>query len=229
MEREATDGGHHLGAVDQRERLLRPEHDGLQARALQRIGATHPLVLEHRVALADQHEGGMGERCQVAGRSHAPVHRDDRMHAAIQKIEEQVDRLGPDARSPGCEGVRAQEQDRAGDVPRERVADAGRMAAQEVELQPGEIASFDPHLREIAEPGVHAVDRLVTVGELGDDLRGGADPLLGAAIEGDRDVATRDVDDVRDREALAVDAERRHYRSLCSGVRWSRYQAPSST
>jgi hypothetical protein len=222
---ETADRGHHLGAVDERDRLLRRELDGLQVSALQRLGAGEPLPLEHRLALADEDERGVRERREVTGGPDAPVHRDDRMDAAVEKVEEEVDGLGPHAGAPGGEGVRAQEEDRPGDVCRQRVADARGVAAQEVVLELHQVRARDPLPGEVAEAGVHAVDRGLALGELGDELRRRAHELLGRAVQGHRRVVPGDGHDVRDGEARAVDAERGHR----SSVRCSRYHVPSAT
>jgi hypothetical protein len=59
-------GGHEMRAVDEREALLRLEHDGLQARAPQRRAAVEAVAGQLRLALADEHERDVGERREVA-------------------------------------------------------------------------------------------------------------------------------------------------------------------
>ena len=65
--------------------------------------------------------------------------------------------------------VGAQRHRRAHDRYRQRFADAGGVAAQQVDLQLGERVGRDPNLGEVAESGVDAVDRLVAAREGVDD------------------------------------------------------------
>jgi hypothetical protein len=108
------------------------------------------------------------------------------------------------------ERIRAEEQDRAHHILRERGADAHGVAPHEVALQSAQILVSDAHRGEIAEAGVHAVDRIVTFRDLRDDPRRLLDLTLRGAIEADGDVAARDSDDVGDRKVAACQAEGGH-------------------
>jgi len=101
------------------------------------------------------------------------------MDAAVEQVEEKVDGLGPHAGPTGGERVRPQQEDRARDIDRKRIADPRGMAAQEVELQLDEVLARDPDLGERAESGVDAVDRRIAVRELGDELGRRPHELLG--------------------------------------------------
>ena len=77
---------------------------------------------------------------------------------------------------------------------RQRLADAGRVAAQEIELQLGQRLVRNLDLGEVAEAGVDPVGGIVVMRELVDDLARGADARTGAAgqlrrleVVGDRD------------------------------------------
>ena len=132
------------------------------------------------------------------------------MDAAIEEIKKLIDRLGPDPRASGRQGVRAKEEHGAGDVHGEWVADAGGVAAQQVVLELHQVAARNALLREVAEPGIDAVDGSVAIRDLGDELCRRANELLGGAVEGDGRVTPGHADDVRDREAVPVDPEGRH-------------------
>src|SRR2546428_5798271 len=121
----------------------------------------------------------------------------------------------------GRERIRAEKQDRAHHIFGKRGADAHGVASHEVALQSAQILVRDTHRRQIAETGVHAVDGIVTFGDLRDHLGRLLYLTLRGAIEAYRDVAARDRDDVGDREVVAGEAQGRYFR-------FSRYQRPSS-
>src|SRR2546427_422218 len=98
---------------------------------------------------------------------------------------------------------------------------AHSVASHGVTLQSAQLPVRHAHRREIAETGVHAVDGIVTLGDLRDHLGRLLYLTLRGAIEAYRDVAARDRDDVRDREIVPGEAEGRYFR-------FSRYQRASS-
>ena len=221
VQREAADRGHHLRSIDQRHALFRRELDRLEPGRLERLRSRAALPFGHRFAFADQHQRGVRERGEVAGRSDAPVSRDDRMDPPIQHVAKQVDHVCSHAGMSGRERIRAEQQDRAHHVFGKRGADAHRVASHEVTLQSAQIPVRHAHSRKIAETGVHAVDGIVTLGDLRDHLGRLLYLTLRGAIEAYRDVAARDRDDVRDREIVPGEAEGRYFR-------FSRYQRLSS-
>ena len=81
------------------------------------------------------------------------------MHAAIEQREQQFQRLETDAGESFRQHIRAQRHRRADDRHRQRVADAGGMTAQQIELQFGERVVRDADVGEVAEAGVDAVRR----------------------------------------------------------------------
>ena len=66
FEFEAADGQHRLCAIDQADAFLRMQDDGLDAGAAQRFAAGQDCAAELGLAFADQDEGDVGERSQVA-------------------------------------------------------------------------------------------------------------------------------------------------------------------
>jgi hypothetical protein len=95
------------------------------------------------------------------------------------------------------------------------------VASHQVALQSAQILVRDADCREIAEAGVHAVHRVIALGDLGDDLCGLLDLPLRGSIEADGDVTAGDGEDVGDREVVSGEAEGRYFR-------FSRYQRESS-
>ena len=72
---------------------------------------------------------------------------------------QRLERLEADAGEPLRQHVRAQRDQRAHDRHRQRFADARGVAADEIELERGEIAGGNRDVRQRAESGVDAVDR----------------------------------------------------------------------
>ena len=83
-----------------------------------------------------------------------------RLSSAMQQLQ----RLDANPGESFRQHVGAQRHRRADDRHRQRIADAGGVAAQEIHLQLGERVVRDPHVGEVAEPGVDAVRRRVVVG-----------------------------------------------------------------
>ena len=89
----ASDRGHELRAVDQRQALLRLQPDRLEPGARERLAARQPLAVEPRLALADERQREVRERREVAGRADRAARRDDREHAALEQREQELDGL----------------------------------------------------------------------------------------------------------------------------------------
>jgi hypothetical protein len=105
---------------------------------------------------------------------------------------------------PFREHVGAQRHRRADDRHRQRIADAGGVTAQQIHLQLGERVVRDPHVGEVAEPGVDAVRRRVVVGGLVNDDPRRANAIARHIAEGELLVAVRNRDEIVERERLAV-------------------------
>ena len=116
-----------------------------------------PLTVDERLALADERQREMRERREIARRSDRPAARHDRQHAAIEAVEQQLDRLDARAGVALRERVRAQEHRGAHDLVRIRLADAARMRAQQPQLQLAGQLLRNRAVDEAAEAGVDAV------------------------------------------------------------------------
>ena len=114
-----------------------------------------------RLAFADQHQREMRERRQVAAGADRSARRHARMHAALSSA---ISASSVSTLMPGeafRQHVRAQRHRRAHGARRQRLADAGGVAAEQVELQRFERVGRDLDVGERSEAGVDAVDRLV--------------------------------------------------------------------
>ena len=100
----------------------------------------------------------MGERRQVARRAEAAARWDDRVDGRVEHADEQLDDVDADAGEPDRERVGTQQEHRAHDLVGQRVADAGRVRADQVALQLGGLVRLDAHVGEVAEAGRDAVD-----------------------------------------------------------------------
>ena len=112
-----------------------PEHNRRQAGHRQRLGARNPYASAERLALADEHQREMGQRRQVSARADRSTARHDRVNAGADERQQGVDRGDADAGVTARQHVGAQQHHRAHDAHVERRADAGRVAAQQVDLE----------------------------------------------------------------------------------------------
>jgi hypothetical protein len=145
----------------------------------------------------------MPARASAAGADRAAA-RHDRVNARVQRVDQAVECRAPDAGVALREDVGAQRHHRAHGARRQRLADAGRMAAQQVALQRAEGAARNLDLRQRAEAGVDAVGRRVAGGRPLDHRPGGVDRRAGARVERDRRALVRDRRQLLECQACAV-------------------------
>ena len=107
------------------------------------------------------------------------------MHAAIQEFRHELEHLQPDAAETQREHVRAQGQHHAHLRFGKRGAHAAGVAADEIQLQLPQVATFDVDLGKLPEPGVYAVDDRVSGRDLLDHAARGVNALV--RRRGDRD------------------------------------------
>ena len=94
-----------------------------------------PPAPEYDVALADQRQGHMGERRQVATCAHGAAPRDNRMHAMVQEGAKRFGNEGPHAGKSARQRVGAQQQQAARLRRAQRFTHAAGVAADHVQLQ----------------------------------------------------------------------------------------------
>jgi hypothetical protein len=162
-QRQRGDGRRRLRAVDQREPFLRLERHRRDAGARERRRAVERrrIGADGRESFADEDERQVGERREVAARADGSAARDHGMDARVERVDQPVERRAADPREPFREDVGAQNHHRPHRARRQRLADAGRMAPQQVALQVAERRLRNLHFRQRAESGVDAVDRCV--------------------------------------------------------------------
>ena len=100
----------------------------------------------------------MSEGGEIAAGPDRSLRGDERMDAAVQHLDQQLERLETHAREAARQHVRAQQHERARLRLAERCADAGRMRAKQVQLQLAQAVERNPDVGEAAEAGRDAVD-----------------------------------------------------------------------
>ena len=101
--------------------------------------AAHRRIVTHPgVALADEHERQVGERGEVAARADRSAARHARVDAAVEEVEQPLERRAADAGEALGQHVGAERHRRTHGPNRQRIADAGGVAAQQVDLQRAE-------------------------------------------------------------------------------------------
>ena len=106
-----------------------------RSRRVARRSSALDVVCVASLAFADQHQREVRERREVAARADRAARRHARMHAAVEQRDQRLERLDADAGEALGQHVRAQRHRRAHGADRQRLADAGGVAAQQVELQ----------------------------------------------------------------------------------------------
>ena len=181
----------------------------------QGLGAWLGLMTPPGFAFADQHQGQMRKRREVATGAHRSARRDDGMDAAIQELDEQLEGFDSDAGESLGEHVCTQRHCRAHNGNRQAVADASGMTAEQVDLEVRQRVCRNPHLCEIAEARVDAVRRFVAAREVVNERSRGAHARAGAVGNGDRSEVVRDGGEVLERQTRAVQLNGSRHRAGC--------------
>ena len=166
---------HELRAVDQGEPFLREQPHRFEPDAAECLGAVDQLAVDDGLPFADERQREMRERREISRRADRAAGGHARQHAAVQALEQQLDRLDPRARVALRERVRAQQHRGANDRVRIRLTDAAGVRAQQAELELLGQLLGDLLGDEAAEARVDAVGVLVRpVRRVLDDRAGGA-------------------------------------------------------
>ena len=106
---------------------------------------------------------------EIAARADRAAARHARMHAPVEQVEEALERGSANAGVALGEHVRAQRHRRAYRANRERLADARRVTAKQIELERTKRAARNGRLRQRTKAGVDPVHRVVARGFAIDD------------------------------------------------------------
>ncbi len=219
-----------LGAVDQRQPFLGSQADRFQPRAGERLGpgdrkkprrtqSTQRTILflaisaiscgfffvvVERLAFTDQHQREVGQRRQVAAGADRAARRHAGVDAMIEQGDQRLERGEADAREAFREHVGAQRHRRPHGADRQRIAQPGGVAAQQVELQRFERVRRDRDLGERTEAGVDAVRRLIAARAPFDHRARSQHALAGGVGQRDRLAAVGDGQELLESEGRAV-------------------------
>ena len=185
VEHECPDGAHHLCPVQQREPLLRLETEWLELRFPEDVRGGSDATVRFDPASADQREGEVRERGEVARCAHGALRRHDRVDVQPQEIEQPLDDRHPTTGVAEGEGVGAQEEHRPDDLAIERRSDADGMTDEEVRLEAAALLGRDRARCEVAEPGRDAVHDVAGCDELFDHGAARLHPSDGLGGEGE--------------------------------------------
>jgi|GEM_PF-4340198 len=200
---------HPVGAVDQREPLLRRELDRRQPGGGQRLGRVPQLAgLVADLPLADQCEGDVRQGGEVARAPEAAVLAHDRGEPRVEQPRERLDDLQAHAGVAGHQGAQAHQHHRAGDLTLDLGTRAGSVRTDQGALQLGPLLDGDVPGRQRTEAGRHAVRRLVTGRQRLDVVAGPDHRGPGTLGQLDPRLSPGDRDDVGERQGVGPDQDR---------------------
>ena len=205
-----THGGGRVGSAPQRPGI----RDEQRRQARLRLRAVHerqPLfglerdrVRDAHVALTDHREREVRERREIARRTDAALRGHGRMDPPVQHLNEQLGEHRPHAARAAHQHVGSQQHHRAYGVLCQGLADTGRMAPNEIELQLATLLGRDAHVREFPETGIHAVHRFSALDRGFDGPARLLHSLERLRIEGNGHPVPRYSNDISDRKRLPV-------------------------
>ena len=134
------------------------------------------------------------------------------MEPAVQHLDQQLRKYRPHAAGAAHQHVRAQQHHRPHGILGERLADARRVAANEIELQLPTLLRGNPYMRELPEPRVDAVHGFPALDRRFDGTTRLLHCFERLRVEGNGNVMARDGDDISDGEGLSVKRDRRWLR-----------------
>ncbi len=184
-----------------------------------------PRSLIENLAFADQDEREMRERREVAAGADRAARGHAWMDAGVEQRDQRFERLETNAGEPLREHVRAERHQRAHGGNRQRIADAGRVTSEQVELQRRELIGRDGDVGQRAEAGVDAVDRRPAREMPDDHFARRAHARHGVGRDADRLTVADDPLERVERQCRAVEPHHFRYHSsrmnLCVlGAQW---------
>ena len=178
LEGQGSQRAHQLGAVQQRQALLRLQRQRPQPGVGQGFGRrARSALVDPGLSLADHHQREVGQRRQVAGRTDAAARGHHGMHLVVEHADQQLHHLGAHAGQANRQGVGAQQQHGPHHLGGERLAHAGGVRPHQVALQLGGLGGLDPDVRQVPEAGGDAVGGASVGDQLLDHRPRGAHPL----------------------------------------------------
>ena len=195
VQSQSADGGHGAGAVGQAQAFLGDQGgQGLDASSGHSLSAGHLNTVEPSLALAQQRQGHVSQRSQVAGGAQGALLGDDGGDALVQHLDHHLDQDGTHAGNAHAQGIGAQQQHTAGDLSGVGLAHGGAVADDQVGGQGVGHLLGDGNALEVTETGGDTVgnaalgsDLLSQSAGLLHGLQSGVSQLDGGAETGDSD------------------------------------------
>jgi hypothetical protein len=178
-ESEGEQGGHEGGAVGEGEAFFGEKGGRGELRGGEGFSGGEGLAEVFDVAESEHGEGHVREGGKIAAGADGTLCGDDGVDGMVEHVVDELEGGERDARVAEGEGVGASQHGGADDFGGERVADARRVAHDEVFLELGELVEWDYAVLEGAEAGSDAVDEVAAGYDVVDDGAGGDNALLG--------------------------------------------------
>ena len=152
----------------------------------------------------------MCERRKISAGADRTAARHDGVDSAIEQVDQPLERRPPNSRVAFREHVRAQSHCRPDGADGKGIADASRVAAQEVDLERTQRLARDRRLGQRAEPGVDAIDGRIAKRLAIHDGARRVDARGGLWRQGNMLSRVRDCEQVVECQARAVEKDCRH-------------------
>jgi len=160
VDEEREQRGLRLGSVDERQALLRGQHERLQASGLERLPGRHRTRPPEHRSLSHQRQRDMAQGREIAAGAHAPLLGHDWNDPGVEERDERLDQLRPHAARGAQENIGPEQHDGPNDRCGERRAHAGGVTPDEIRLELGQPIGGDPDVGQLSEAGVDAINRL---------------------------------------------------------------------
>ena len=196
-----------MRTVEKGKAFLGSQRNGFDAGSLERLGTGEALASRKGLALADEHEAHVGERGQIAGSAHRALPRNDGDNVGIDERRQRLHGCNGNAGCPLRQRVELHQHDEADHARFKRRADARRVGAHDVDLQPRQVRRGDPRLGQFAETGVDAIDRVTGAKQPLHRLGAADDQRLRLCGEFDRDGAGQRGTHLGKRQRLLANAD----------------------
>lgn len=152
--------GHELSAVEECQTLFRFQGDGFPAEACIDIGSRLFLAFEIHFAKAEQRQGHMGKRGEVARRAKRTLLIYSRQNVVVIHIDQTLNGNQLTTRHAVLQRLDFEEHDEADNLLVDLVACAARVAHYQVLLKLGKFVGAYADVAERAKTGCYAIDRL---------------------------------------------------------------------
>src|SRR5436305_2898158 len=112
----------------------------------------------------------MGERREVAACAYGTLFRDYRMDTPVEHFTEQLDHFATDSTESRSQHICPQQHHCAHFRLGKRLANSAGVTANQVQLKLAQIIRRYPHIRELPETGIDAINHLIAGNDLLDQL-----------------------------------------------------------